>query len=288
MTPLRERLIDEIVLRGLSPRTQEAYVAAVYGLAKHYHRSPDQIKEEEIRDYLLHLHAEQKAASTINQVTSGLKFFYRYVLNHPIQEIDRRMPRPKKPVRRPQVFSVQEIERLLSVEGFNPKHRIFLMTVYGAGLRVGEACRLKVEHILGERLQIRVVEGKGNRDRYVNLSPKLLSELRSYWKMFRPQEWLFPSSRNPRRPIEVLTGQRIYHRAIHAAKLPRRGGIHALRHSFATHLMEAGVELPAVQRLMGHKHLSTTAIYLHVRQERLAQIKSPLDLLDLPGLRPMK
>jgi integrase/recombinase XerD len=284
MTALREQLIRELVLRGMSPSTQEAYVAAVYGLAKHYHRSPDQIKDPEIKDYLLHLHEKDRSASTINQITSGLKFFYRYVLNHRIEEIERTMPRVKKPVRRAQVFSVEEIERLLTVEGINPKHRVFLMAVYAGGLRVSEACHLKVEHILSDRMQIRVVEGKGQRDRYTNLSSKLLEQLRTYWKLFRPQNWLFPSGRNPERPIDVNTGQRIYYKAVQRAKLSRKGGIHALRHSFATHLIEAGVEVTAVQRLMGHSHLSTTANYLHVRQERLAQIKSPLDLLDLKGL----
>lgn len=284
MTPLREQLIRELVLRGMSPRTQEAYVAAVYGVAKRYRRSPDQVSDMEIKEYLLDLHGKDRAASTINQVTSGLKFFYRYVLNRQIEEIERAMPRVKKPIRRPQVFSVEEIVRLLSVEGLNPKHRVFLMTVYSAGLRVSEACHLKVEHILSDRMQLRIVEGKGKRDRYTNLSAKLLSELRSYWKLFRPMTWLFPSPRNQRRPIDVVTGQRIYYGAVQRAKLPRRGGIHALRHSFATHLIEAGVEVTAVQRLMGHSHLSTTANYLHVRQERLAQIKSPLDLLDLKQL----
>jgi integrase/recombinase XerD len=168
MTPLREELIRELVLRGMSPRTREAYVAAVYGLAKHYRRSPDKVSDAEIKEYLLHLHGKDRSASTINQVTSGLKFFYRYVVNRPIEQIDRALPRVKKPIRRPQVFSAQEIERLLTVEGLNPKHRVFLMTVYAGGLRVSEACHLKVEHILSDRMQLRIVEGKGKRDRYTS------------------------------------------------------------------------------------------------------------------------
>ena len=281
MTPLRQALIRELVLRGRSVRTQEAYVSAVYGLAKYYQRSPDQIPDEELKAYLFELHQQDKAASTINQVTSGLKFFYRHVLKRPLPELEQAMPRVKKPIRRPQVFSTEEIERLLTVGCVHPRHRVFLMTVYAAGLRVSEACRLRVEDILSSRMQLRIVCGKGQRDRYTNLSPKLLEHLRQYWTVFRPQEWVFASGRDPRRPMVVESGQRIYYQAVQRAQLPRKGGIHALRHSYATHLMEAGVELTAVQRLMGHAHLSTTAVYLHVRQERLAQIKSPLDLLDL-------
>ena len=280
MTPLRQHFIQELVLRGMSVRTQEAYIAAVYGLARYYQRSPDQITDSEIKNYLLHLHAKGRAASTINQVTSGLKFFYCHVLNRGMAEIDKAMPRVRKPVRRPDVFSVQEIQRLITAEGLNPKHRVFLMTVYSAGLRLNEACHLKVEHILGDRMQLRVVGGKGNRDRYVNLPARLLEELRVYWRMFRPAVWLFPSVRHPRQPINAATGQRIYHRAVSAAGLQRKGGIHALRHSYATHLIESGVEVNIVQRLLGHAHLNTTAVYLHVRQERLAQVTTPLDLLD--------
>lgn len=284
MTPLRQALIRELVLRGMSASTQECYVSAVYGLAKYYHRSPDQISDEQLKAYLFWLHQQDKAASTINQVTRGLKFFYRYVLNRPLPQLEKAMPRVKKPIRRPQVFSTQEIERWLTVGCVHPRHRLFLMTVYAAGLRVSEACHLRVEDILSSRMQLRIVCGKGQRDRYTNLSPKLLEHLRQYWKLFRPKPWVFASLRHPERPPAVESGQRIYSQALQRAKLPRKGGIHALRHSYATHLVEAGVELSAVQRLMGHSHWSTTALYLHVRQERLAQIKSPLDLLDLSRL----
>lgn len=284
MTPLRQALIRELVLRGRALSTQECYVSAVYGLAKYYHRSPDQITGEELKGYLFWLHQQDKAASTINQVTSGLKFFYRHVLDRPLPELEKVLPRVKKPIRRAQVFSPEEIERLLTVGCVHPRPRMFLMTVYAAGLRVSEACHLRVEDILSSRMQLRIVCAKGQRDRYTNLSPKLLGELRAYWRLFRPSPWLFASTRDGRRPICVESGQSLYYQALRRAKLPRKGGIHALRHSYATHLVEAGVELSAVQRLMGHAHLSTTALYLHVRQERLGQIQSPLDLLDLSRL----
>jgi integrase/recombinase XerD len=160
------------------------------------------------------------------------------------------------------------------------------MTVYGAGLRLNEACHLKAEHLDAARQQIRIVQGKGRKDRYTLLSPRLLEELRVYWRMFRPQHWLFPATRSPELPMVDATGQRIYYHAVERAGLRRKGGIHALRHSFATHLLEAGVEITVVQRLLGHAHLNTTSTYLHVRQERLAQIAGPLQLLDLSQLPP--
>ena len=158
------------------------------------------------------------------------------------------------------------------------------MTVYGAGLRLNEACHLKAEHLDSARGQIRVVQGKGKKDRYTLLSPRLLQELRQYWKCCRPQVWLFPASRDPQQPMIDKTAQRIFYQAVARAGLPDKGGIHSLRHSFATHLLEAGVEITVVQRLLGHASLSTTTTYLHVRQERLAQIAGPLQWLDLSAL----
>jgi site-specific recombinase XerD len=285
MSILRQQLIQELVLRGCSPRTQEAYVSAVYQLAKYYHRSPDQISDEEIRQYLWYLAQTKKlAASSRNQATSGLRFFYANVLGRPLEQVVRVLPRVRQEVRRPQVFAVTELERLFTLGCPHPRHRAFLMTVYGAGLRLNEACHLKAEHLLGERHQIRVVQGKGRKDRYTLLSPRLLEELRSYWRWCRPAHWLFPASRDPFKPMLDATAQRIFHQAVERAGLPDKGGIHSLRHSFATHLLEGGVEITVVQRLLGHASLSTTTTYLHVRQERLAQIAGPLQLLDLPPL----
>jgi integrase/recombinase XerD len=282
MSTLRQQLIQELVLRGYSPKTQEAYVSAVYQLAKYYRRSPDQVSDSEIKDYLFHLAVNKKlSASSRNQATSGLRFFYAHVLLRPVEQVGRVLPRPRQEIHRPQVFAIAELERLFTVGCIHPRHRAFLMTVYGAGLRLNEACHLKAEHIDSARQQIRVVQGKGNKDRYTLLSPRLLQELRGYWKWCRPQEWLFPSSRDPHKPMLDDTAQRIFYKAVERAGLPNKGGIHSLRHSFATHLLEAGVEITAVQRLLGHSRLSTTAGYLHVRQERLAQIVGPLQLLDL-------
>jgi site-specific recombinase XerD len=285
MSKLRQQLIQELVLRGCSPRTQEAYVSGVYQLAKYYRRSPDQISDQEVRAYLLYLAQTKKlAASSRNQATSALRFFYATVLGRPIDQVVRVLPRVRQVVKRPRVFAITELERLFTIGCPHPRHRAFLMTVYGAGLRLNEACHLKPEHIDSQRQQIRVVQGKGNKDRYTLLSGRLLEELRSYWKWCRPKEWLFPSSADPAKPMVDITAQRIFNRAVERARLPDKGGIHSLRHSFATHLLEAGVEITAVQRLLGHSSLSTTTTYLHVRQERLSQIGGPLELLDLSRL----
>jgi site-specific recombinase XerD len=280
MTPLRQAFIRELVLRGTAPRTQEAYIRAVYGLAKHYHQPPDQLGDEDLKSYLFHLASERKlSASSLNQIVSGLRYFYATVLHRSVDQLRFALPRASQPTKRPQVFSTEELERLFTVGCPHIKHRAFLVTVYGAGLRLNEACHLKPEHIDRARMQIRVVQGKGRKDRYTLLAPKLLEELDNYGRFFRSVYWLFPATANPELPMCDRTGQKIFYNAVQRAGLRNKGGIHSLRHSFATHLLEAGVEITIVQRLLGHSSLSTTSNYLHVRQERVAQIQSPLQLL---------
>ncbi len=275
------------MLRGYSERTQEAYVQQVYQLARHFRQAPDQLANEQVRAYLFYLARERKLApSSINQAVMACRFLYERVLHREVEALRQALPFTRKPILRPQVYSPAELERLFTVGCPHPKHRAFLMTVYGAGLRLNEACHLKPEHLDAARQQIRIVQGKGRKDRYTLFSPRLLQELRAYWRLFRPQHWLFPATRSPERPLGDATGQRIYYHAVQRAGLRRKGGIHALRHSFATHLLEAGVEITVVQRLLGHAHLNTTSTYLHVRQERLAQIAGPLQLLDLSNLPP--
>lgn len=287
MTTLRQQLIQELVLRGMADRTQEAYIYQVYHLAKFFRLSPDKLSEPQVRQYLFHLAQERKlAASTINQAVNAFRFFYGRVLHRDLEVLRQALPHGRKSIRRPEVFSIAEVEKLFTLGAVHPMHRAFLMTVYGAGLRLNEACHLKFEHINRARMQVRVELGKGRKDRYSLLSPALLQELERYWRLCRPRHWLFPSRHDPQRPLPDGTGQRIYNAAVARAGMRRKGGIHALRHSFATHLLEAGVELPVLQRLLGHQSLSTTAVYLHVRQERLAQVKGPLELLDLSSLIP--
>lgn len=287
MTTLRQQFIRELVVRGMTSRTQESYVWQVYRLARHYHRSPDQIGDEELKAFLFHLASELKLApSTLNQAVSALRSFYRLVVHRSVDYLEEFVPRVRRAIRRPQVYSTEELERLFTIGCPNLKHRAFLMTVYGGGLRVSEACHLKLEDLHRSRSQIRVVQGKGRKDRYTLLSPRLLEELETYWWSFRPRVWLFPSSMDPQSPMGERCGQKIFYTAVERAGLPPRGGIHSLRHSFATHLVEAGVEITVVQELLGHNHLGTTSTYLHVSRQPLREIKSPLQLLSLAPRRP--
>jgi site-specific recombinase XerD len=280
MTTLRQQLIDVLTLKGYAEKTREAYVESVAGLAKYYGVSPAALSEEQVREYLLHLHGRGLSASTLNVRVSGLRFFYTQVLERTLAV--EALPRAKQPTRRARVYSLEEIQRLLRLGTKNEKHRAFLMTVYGAGLRLGEACRLQVADIESGRMLLRVRQGKGRKDRYTCLCPWLLEELRHYWRLARPPLWLFPTERDPQAPLTTRTGQAIFYHALQRAGLPNRGGIHALRHSFATHLLEAGVDLVTLKKLLGHVHFTTTAGYLHVTMEQAAVLPNPL--VTKPGL----
>ena len=259
---------------------------AVAGLAQFYHRSPDKIVDEEIKAYLLHLLRIKKlAVSSIIVALSALRFFFGVVLHRPTQAIEQALPRMKKPVLRPKVYSVQELERLFACPDLNRKHRALFMTTYAAGLRVSEVCRLRIADLLSDRHQIHVVQAKGKKDRYTLLSPRLLQELQAYWRLYRPEHWLFPSKVHPDRHITEAAVQRAFTAAVERLGLPDRCGIHSLRHSFATHLLEAGLDPLSLQRLLGHSQLSTTTTYLHVRQERLEKVSSALDLIDFSRAR---
>jgi integrase/recombinase XerD len=278
MTPLRQRMIRELELQRKSPLTVKAYVKAVAQLAQHFGRSPDALSVEDVRDFLHHLITQKKVAfGTCNQKLAAIKFFYRHVLGK--KDFSLRVP-SKRATRLPEPFSRGEIAKILNATQ-NLKHRALLMTAYGGGLRVSELVRLQPADIHSERMLIRVNQGKGRKDRYTLLSQRLLDELRTYWRAYRPQPWLFPG-RNPTRPLPANTAKKIFTAAKQRAGIQHGHGIHSLRHSFATHLMEAGVALPVIQRLMGHGSLSTTAMYLHVTSQHLAGVRSPLDLLRLP------
>jgi integrase/recombinase XerD len=278
MTPLRKRMIRELELHRKSPRTIEAYVTAVAQLAGHYGRSPDRITLEEVRDFLHHLIAERKLAfSSCNQKLAGIRFFYRKVLGQ--TKFDLRVP-AKRSGKLPEPLGRGEVERLLKAPT-NTKHRVLLMTCYATGVRASELVHLRVEDIHSQRMLIHVRQGKGAKDRYTLLSPRLLQQLRAYWRTYRPCPWLF-LGRDRRGPLPVATAQKIYYAAKRRAGIQRGHGIHTLRHSFATHLMEAGVDLPTLQRLLGHTSLATTATYLHVTSKHLRGVRSPLDLLRMP------
>jgi integrase/recombinase XerD len=277
MSALRKQMEADIKVRGMSPRTRQSYIGAVAELAKFYQRSPDRVSEDEVQRYLLHLIEEKKLAwSSVNVAASALKFFFRVTLKR--KEAEFFVPGPHQPQKLPQILSREEVLRLIDAAA-NPKHRTMLLTTYAAGLRLTEVCALKVADIDSERMTLRIEQGKGAKDRYALLSPKLLKALRDYWALYRPKQWLFPNPRHPERPLLKHTLHRIYHRAKDRAGITKRGGIHALRHAFATHMLEGGVNVHTIQRLMGHSDLSTTTRYFHLARKDLAGTPSPLELL---------
>lgn len=278
MGALREQMERQMVLRRMSVRTRQSYSAAVAQLAKHYRRPPDQLTAAEVQSYLLYLIEERKlASSSCNVALHGLRFFYHETL----QRLDMQfaIPRARVPQRLPDILSHEEIERLFAAASLL-KHRVLLMTVYAAGLRVSEVCALKVTDIDGERMTIRVEQGKGAKDRYTLLSPRLLKELRLYWQTHRPKSWLFPAARAADRPLNAHAAQRMFYAARDRAKITKRCGIHGLRHAFATHLLEAGTDVHTIQRLMGHTDIHTTMRYFHLVHQKLTATQSPLELLS--------
>jgi site-specific recombinase XerD len=284
MGALRKQMDNDMVVRGMAERTRESYLNAVAAMAKYYRRSPEQVNEVEVQRYLLHLIQERKLAwSTCNLAVSGLKFLYHTTLKRPQAQFD--IPRARAPQKLPQILSREEIARLIELTP-NPKHGVILMIAYGAGLRVSELCHLKLGDIDSSRMSLRVEQGKGAKDRYTLLSPRLLLELRRYWVLYRPHQWLFPSPRSPQRPIDAQTAQRVFYAAKARAGITKDCGIHALRHAFATHLLEAGVDVHTIQRLLGHGHISSTLRYFHLADKHLAATPSPLELLARPSSTP--
>jgi integrase/recombinase XerD len=278
MTELREKMIREMELRNLSRNTQKSYLQAVYGLAKHYAQSPDKMTKEMIEDYLLYLKKEKgKALTTIGSAITGLRFFYSHVLGE--EQLSPSCSFAKTPRKLPTVLSQEEIWSIINAPD-NMKHRLMLMTVYSAGLRASEVLVLKPEHIDSKRMLIKVT-GKGGKERYTLLSKKLLPELREYYRTYQPEILLFPSHRQGK-PLTYEAIRSVYEKARKKAAINRGVGIHTLRHSFATHLLEAGYDIRKIQVLMGHTRLTTTMIYLHVSRETLAKIPSPLDLFNPP------
>jgi integrase/recombinase XerD len=270
-----------LTLRGYAQRTHKSYIEAVAALAKHYGRSPEKLSDEEIRRYLYGLCQRGLSFSTVNIAVSAMRLLYGGVLGRSMDELKTLLPRRNRPPKRVRVYAKSELRELFIKGCRNLSHRAFLTTVYGAGLRLNEACHLKVSHIESGRMMIRVEQGKGRKDRYTILSPWLRQELQGYYRQERPGIWLFPSRRRGDKPMIAGTAQKIFYTALERAGLPNRGGIHCLRHSFATHLLESGVDLLTLRMLLGHSHFSTTAGYLHVSRQRLEAVRSPLDdLID--------
>jgi len=281
MTPLRQRMIEDMQVRNLSPHTQARYVQQVSLFARHFKKSPEVLGPEEIRSYQVYLTNEKKLApGTILVGVAALRFLYKVTL-HKDWSVEDIIPAPKKPQKLPIVLSPEEVGHFL---GCIPslKHRTILTVCYAAGLRISEATRLKPTAIDSQRMVIRVEQGKGQKDRYVMLSPKLLEVLRTYWKAEHPQHWLFPGTISGR-PITRFAVEAACKKALRASGLRKRVTPHALRHGFATHLLESGTDLRKIQLLLGHRSLATTARYLKVATSKVCSTTSPFDLLPQPG-----
>ena len=278
MTPLRQRYIDDLRLRNYAARTIETYVGRIAAFAKHFGRSPDLLGPEEVRTFQLHLLERQVSWSSFNQAVCALRFLYGTTLGRPEQLP--MIPYGKRPKTLPSVLAPQEVLRLIA-GAQTPRDRIFLQVAYGCGLRLSELIHLQVTDIDSARMVIHVRHGKGAKDRLVPLAPRLLEELRAYWRLYRPRTWLFPGDK-PGQPISGSNMQRRFGQLVQRVGLTKHCSLHTLRHSYATHLLEAGVDLLTLKTLLGHKTLETTTRYLHVSTQRLQQTPSLLDLLVLP------
>jgi integrase/recombinase XerD len=274
---LRDRMIEEMKLRNFSAATQKSYLYTVTRLAKYYRRPPDQLDREEIRSFLVHLTTERKLSpNTMTGFIYGLRFFYNETLGW--DETKLFIPPRKKSSSLPEVFSPSEIVRLIdAARGL--KQRVLLMTAYSAGLRVGELVKLKIIDIDAARMTIRVKQGKGGKDRYAILSHNLLTELRTYWKRYRPSIWLFPN-RAKNGPLSRNEAWHIFNQAKRRAGIKKGRGIHTLRACFATHLLEAGVDLRSIQFLLGHSSILSTQRYLRLQPQNMGSTVSPLDMLQ--------
>jgi integrase/recombinase XerD len=277
MTPLRRRMAEDMQVRNLAPQTQRAYLIQVSLFARHFGKSPELLGPAEIQAWRLHLvQDKQLAASSILVAVAALRFLYKITLRRD-WDLGLEVPAPRKPKKLPVVLSRDEVARFLSAVD-NLKHRVILTVCYASGLRISEAVRLKSTSIDSQRMVIRVEQGKGRKDRYVMLSPKLLDMLRDYWKRTHPGEWLFPGD-PPSRPISPMTMQQICRQVREKRGIDKPVTPHSLRHAFAVHLLESGTDLRTIQLLLGHRGLGTTAQYLRIATSSVCATASPLDTL---------
>jgi site-specific recombinase XerD len=271
-------MVEDMRLRGFSRKTQESYLHAVASLARHYGSPPDRFNEEQVRGYLLFLVQKKKVApSTFRVHLCGIKFFYENTLRRPWPLFD--LARPKKRKKLPVILSCEEVRFILSLIQ-RPAIRMCLTLIYSCGLRLSEGARLQVEDIDGDRMQVLVRNGKGGKDRYVPLAECILERLRAYWSLDRPRPWLFPG-RDGRRPLSHTTYQKAFKMALLESGIRKAASVHTLRHSYATHLMERGVPLHVVQRILGHGSPKTTTIYTHVTQKIIQDVRAALDHLTV-------
>lgn len=274
MSTVREKMLAELQLRGITPRTQTAYLREIAKLENYFNRSPEELGEEEVKEYLVHMLEDRGLSSgTYKYYAAGIKFLYRTTLNR--GEVVEKIKYPKAKIKLPVVLDLSEVRTMLSVME-NLKHRAVLTITYSAGLRVSETAHLKVTDIDSKRMMVRVRQGKGGKDRYTILSKTTLECLREYWRAYRPKDWLFEGQKEGSH-ICYTSIRNIFVEAKERAGITKPVGPHSLRHAFATHLIEAGTSLHHVQLLLGHKSPKTTTVYLHVSKMNLAQVCSPLD-----------
>jgi site-specific recombinase XerD len=283
MSALRQRFIEDMRIRNYAARTIESYVAGVVKLTRFCNRSPDTLGAEEIRAFQVELLRRKVSWSQFNQIVSALRFFYAVTLARP--GMVEMLPYGKRTKRLPTVLSVEEVNQLLTAARPG-QQRMLLTTAYACGLRVSELVHLKVTDIDSARMVVTVRQGKGRKDRQVPLSPRLLTELRQWWSHHRSGPWLFAGGGGPRfegdatRPLHTGSVGRMCHQVVRRARLRKPASMHTLRHSYATHLLEAGVDVVTLQRLLGHNSLETTSLYLHLSVRQMQRVP---DLLALPA-----
>lgn len=289
MSPLRQRMVDDMTLRKLDPKTQTGYIRSVKRLTQFLEHSPDTASAEELRRFQLHLVSSGVSPTMINATIVGLRFFFETTLERP--EAMKKMSSVAVEQRLPVVLSIDEVKQLIDAAA-KPKQQAALAVAYGAGLRASEVCSLKVSDVDSQRMLLRVEQGKGRKDRYAMLAPTLLTLLRTWWREGRrlgkmlPGGWLFPGI-DPVNPMTARQLNRYVHDAAERAGIEKRVSAHTLRHSFATHLLEQKVDIRVIQVLLGHRKLTTTARYSQVATRTLSEVTSPLEFLALGHEPPM-
>jgi integrase/recombinase XerD len=287
ISPLRRRMIEKMTIRNLSPTTRASYIHNVKKFSQYFGRSPDCLGLEDVHTYQVHLVSQGVAWATLNQVVSALRFFYGVTLGR--KELPERIAYARRPKTLPVILSPVEVATFLEAVP-SRRDRVALTTAYATGMRASEVVGLCTHHIDSSRMVIHVVNGKGGKQRYVMLSPKLLGILRAYWDIERPRRpWLFPG-RSGEKPLDPSTLNAACAAAVEATGISKHATLHSLRHAFATHLVEQGVDISIVQALLGHSHLSTTIRYIRVATRAIAAVKSPLEHLTLavPEMRPQQ
>lgn len=279
MTTLREKMKQEMILVGLTESTQAIYLKAITQLHDYYKKSPKKLTTQEIKSYLLHLKQNKKLApNTYNTQIYGLRFFYCITLRQPLLKID--LPTTKVTYKLPEILSAHEVQEIIKAVN-NIRYRTLLMVIYGAGLRVSEAVNLRINDIDKERMTLHIRCAKGGKDRYVILSPVVYSALQAYWKVCKFKDYIFPSQNNPYKPLSTHRASQIFKSAKAKANITKQGGIHSLRHAFATHLLESGTDIFAIKALLGHSSIQSTVRYLDFVPHRHQNLVSPVDRLVL-------